>query len=581
MEENKREELNKEFGIEEKQENMESNENIVCEEKKGNNKLLTIVATSLVGLVLAAVVVLLIVSLSSPKNTFFRLVSSSMSDISKRISGFENSVFGKILAIDTSSKLEMDAVIKGNIKTDDAEMKEWFQNLEDFEVTAYENIDFAEDSTNTSASFSLNGEEFLSGNLIKNKNMVSVSLDNITDGYITVDNNNLSTLWEKIGYNGPSSLDNSADLLKELNFSKKDINNLKNAFSKFGVGFFRAFDDNDFSYGTGVVTYDEGSIDCKSMDLVVNAADLNNGIIEGMEEIISKEKYVDALYKVISTIDKINGYEPFSREEFSVNLEKMLEQIRSLEFTEDDNGFIVRIYYKGNDILKVELRSDDYNTILFELTCVNNKESSYYKFSDGMVVYEDKVTTIDKVISHLLTINYVDYETGEILDGYGSEINITINNTNKNSQSINLTEKVRLISYDTDLENLDIMAITPTVVRDYTLKGNIDGDNNLVDVILIDGDGSYTSTFAVNVAIKETEKFREIFTDDILEHGNFIVSEKTDDEIIAKKDLIVNNWKAHLTGNSNKMQQFEMVVSMYLSMFIPMDYYTYNTTEIG
>ena len=573
MDENKNEELNEDIKEDDIKEVVESEVNTdeVALEKVKENKLLPIISTVLVGIVLIASMVLLVFSIFSPKNAFFRLVNNSLSGISKNVSGFSDSTFGKLLAIDINSKLNIDAKIKGNVETDDLEIKEWFNGLESFELNVIENVDFSNDYTDTNAKFILNGEDFLDGVLVKNKDIISLKLADITDGYITVDNNNLESLWEKLNYNGPTSLDTSTDLLKELNFSKKDINNLKTALEKFGAGFLTAFDDEDFSYGEGVVTYDEGTIECKSMDFIVNAIDLNNGIISGLEEVISKEKYVDSIYKVISTIDKVSGYEPFTREEFGKNLNDMLEQIRSLEFTEDDAGFIIRIYYKGNDILKVELRSEDYNMVIFEFTCVSNKDSGYYKFFDGTIIYEDKVTTIDNVTNHLLTVDYIDYETGEVLEGYGSEISINIDSTNKNSQIISLKEKVRLLSYDTDLSTLDIMSIEPTVVRDYTLKGSIDKDDNLVELTMIDGDGTYTSTFTVDATIKENAEFEYL---NISEDENFDVSKKTDDEINSKKDKVISNWNSKFGTDNSKLNQFEMAISMYLSMFIPMDYYS-------
>jgi len=580
MDENKNEGLNEKsenVNIENDVNNETNKEKLALEEIK-ESKLIPIIATALVGIVFVAVIVLVCLSIFSTKNTFFRLVNNSFTDISKEISKFEDSVLGQLLAIDTTSKLNVDANISGEIKTDDQELKEWFQGLEKFNLTAVENIDFSNDYTDTKAKFILNGENFLEGSIIKNKNIISLNLDNITEGYITVDNNKLSDLWAKLGYNGPDSLDNSADLFKELNFSKKDINNLKNAASKFGEGFINAFDDDDFYYGEGTVDYDEGSIDCKSMDFIVSAIDLNNGIINGLEEIIGKEKYVDAIYKVVSALDKISGYEPFSREEFGVNLSEMLEQIRNLEFSEDDIGFVIRIYYKGNDVIKVEIRTEDYNAILLEFTCINNKESGYYKLFDGMILYEDKVTTIDKVTTHMLNIDYVDYETGEMLEGYGSEINITIDSRDKNVQTVNFTEKVRLVDYNADISTLDIMSVTPTVVRNYTLKGSVEGDNNLIEITMIDGDNSYTSTFSVNATIKEKASF-DYAT--INEDENFDVTKKSDEEIIDKKNKVIANWNASLAGNKNKMQQFEMAVSMYLSLFVPMDYYGNGEDEIN
>lgn len=551
----------------------DNGELIKAEENKVKNKVFSIASTILVGLVFIAIVTLLVLSLTSPKNRFFKLVNTSFSGISKEISKFENSVFGKLLAIDTGSKLGIDATITGKIETDNEDMKEWFQGLNSFKMDAKGNADYSNDYTETNINFDINNENFLSGQIIKNKDLTSVNLENITNGFVTVNNNNLSELWEKIGYNGPASLDNSIDVFKELDFSKSDISDIKTVINKFATGFSKAFDDDDFSYGTGNVEYDEGTIECKTMDFIVNATDLNEALIGGLEEITSKEKYVDTLYKIVSALDKISGYEPLSRDEFGTNFEAMVEQIRALEFSSEDEGFIFRVYYKGNNILKLDMLTEDYNTKILSFTCVNNGDSAYYKYSEGITVYEDKVTVIDGVTTHYVSVNYINYETGEIIEGYGSDIIITLTSDDDEAK-VNLIEKVRLFEYNKNMKNLDLMSIEPTVVRDYTFTGSIKNNTKNWNIAMIDSDNYYKSTFSVEASINEKAKFEQTV---IKENENFDAANKSDTEILAKKDEIVNAWKTNPSITDNKVQQFSTAVSMYLSMFIPVDYYnTYS-----
>jgi len=572
MEESKNEELNNEEQVNEvsNDESLDTTQSDEISEPKKKSKVLQIAAGILAGIVGIALAGLIVLYLLSPKNRFFNIVSGAFSDISNCVSGFEDSVFGQLLTINTDSKLDIDIKMNGKIETEDEEIKEWVQNLESFELNSKENVDFTNNYSNTTAEFILNGEKFLTGSLVKNKNIISAKLDNITDGYITVNNDKLPALWEKIGYNGPDSLTTQSEMLKILNFSKSDINELKSVIRAFGNGFSTAFEDDDFSFGEGAVKYDEGVIECKTMDFVVEPVKFNNGLIAGFEKITSKEKYIDVLYKLSSAMDRMSGYESLTREEFGTNFEMMVQEIRGIEFSEEDEGFIIRLYYKGNDVLKIDMMSEDYNIKLIELTAVNNKDSGYYKLYDGMMVYEDKVTTIDDVTTHALTIDYINYETGEIDEGYGSEVNIRIDSTNDNEQVINLTEKVRLLSYDEDLENLDIMTIEPTLIRDYTFKGSINGDVNNLEVVMVDSDNSFASTFSIAASVKENAEFEQVT---INENENFNVDTATDDELNAKKAKIVENWNNIIGSDNIKLQQFESAVSMYLSMFIPVEYY--------
>ncbi len=540
--------------------------------KKERKSLVPILTIILIAVVILAVAVLAILAIISPKNTFFRVVNSSMSGISKNIAKVDKSVWSKIYKIDTSSKLTLDADITGVMESENDLMKEWIKGFESFELTAHEDIDIANDYGNTTAKFILNGEDFLNAKLLRNKNLISVNLDNVTEGFVTVDNDNLPDLWNKIGYNGPEVLDNSSNLLKNISFSKKDMNDLKDMLRRFAVGFSKAFDDEDFYYGKGAVEYDEGTIECKTMDMIVNAKDFNQGIVNGLEEISKKSEYLDPLYKAINTSNILSGYEPRLREEFDVSFEEMLQRIRDIDTSTDNTGFIVRIYYKGNNIIKVDMLSQDYNTKILSFVTINNKDSAYYKLSSGMTVYEDKVTTIDKVTTHDITVNYVDYETDEIIEGYGSEIIIKIDDTNKNEGVINLIEKVRLASNLDGVEDIDIKSIEPTVVRDYTIKFNTSRNDNNLDVVLKDGDTSYSSTFNVKAVVKEKAQFDNI---ELKEEETFDVTKRTEEEIVAKKDKIVENWNNNIASDKTKVDQFEVAIGLYLNNFIPDSYMGY------
>ncbi len=530
------------------------------ENKKEKKSLMPILSIILIGLVIIAVAVLAILASTSPKNSFFRLVNSSLSGVSKNVSKIDKSVWGKIYKIDTSSKLSLDADLLGEIETDNELIREWMGGFESFKLTAHEDIDIANDYGNTTDKITLNDEEFLSGKLLKNKNLVSINIDNVTDGFITVDNDNLDDLWDKLGYNGPNSLDNFSKLLKDISFSKNDINDIGTLFSKFATGFSKAFDDEDFAFGKGTVEYDEGTIDCKTMDMIINATDFNQAIINGLEEISKKEEDLDTLYKVISTISILSGYEPKDREEFGIGFEEMLQQIRDIDTSTDTTGFILRLYYKGNKILKADMLSQDYNTKVLSFTVINNRDSAYYKLSSGMTVYEDKVTTIDKVTTHNISINYLDYETNEIMEGYGSELVIKIDDTSKNEGVISIIEKVKMAS---NLDE-DVKDVEPTVVKDYNIKFSVSGNDNNLEVVLKDGDTSYTSTFTVKALIKEKAQFDNI---ELKEDETFDVTKKSDEEIMAKKDKIVENWQNNIANNKTNLGRFQIANALYLNNF--------------
>jgi len=553
MEENKNEELT----------NLET-------EGKKKNKIVPIVSGIIAGviaLIISGILVyMIVVDLLSPKSTYIRLVNNTLSDVTNSISNFNKGPFGKLLSIDTDSKLKADINVKGNLKTDNPDIKDWYFNLENYEFNYKENIDVKNEYTDATAEFILDNEKYLEAILVQNKNIISTKVDEITDGYIVLDNNKLPELWEKIGYDGPESLTSHADMLKNFKPVTKDIKEIKNVAKDFFLGFLSAFDDGDFSYGEGSVDYDEGSIECKTMDFIINAKDYNNGIISGAEKIRNKTKNIDSLYNFISTLSKVYDVEPYSKEEFIKQYDLMLNEMRSLEVPEDAMGYILRIYYNGRKIIKVELRLDDYNTKLIEFTFVNGKDSGYYKYSDQGIVYEDNMTVIDDVTTHNVTVNYIDGETGELLKEYESEMIITIDNSVKKQQSINYKDKVRLVDYTKELSKEELMTIEPTVVSDITLKCSVDGDINNLEFISIEGDNEYTNTLAAKVTITENAKFEYA---NIPENEKFDASTASNDEINAKLDKIVQNWNSSKGVDQSKVEKFSAAVNGYLSLFLP------------
>lgn len=528
-------------------------------EEKRKNRIIPIIIGILAGIVVISLVILTILSLSSPKNRYFTLVSGTFSDISNTISSIENSPLGEILSLDISSKLNVNAKLIGDIKAENNAVKSWLQNLEKFEIEAQEDIDLVNQYDSLEAKILINNGEFLSGHILNEGEQIFIDIPKITDGYIIANNTNLEALWNKLGYDGPSSITTFSNWLERLNFSKKDINTFKKAMEKGMSKFTAVFDDEDFFEGIGEVKYDEGIIECNYIDFNMDSDKLNEVIILLLEEIRSKDEYIDIFHKIFSVINESLGYPASTREEFLVAFEGLLQEIRALEFSETD-GIIARLYYKDKDILKVEILSNDYNNKLLQFTMVNGKDSAYYMYSNSLKTYEDKVTSMDGVITHVINVEYIDYETGKVLDGYGREITVTIDNSNEKVQAIRLIEEGRLFDYtqgETDITN-----VLPSVIRDYTIKCDVSGDNNL-KITLIDNDSEILSTINADITITQNASFEYFGVT-----NGFNASLAADDEINTKKNEIEDNWKSFANNNLDKINQFQMAMTLYFPMFL-------------
>lgn len=534
--------------------------------KKGVNKskILIRVIGALAIVVILCVIILAILSLLSPKNRYFRLVNHFLTDVSSTVNKVNKMPIGKIMDIDTASKLDVDVLFKGDIKTDNYAVKEWLQNLDSFEMKVKENVDLANDYSYLDTKFLINGSDFLSGNLVQNGEMVSVNVPTITDGYVTVNNNKLSELWEKVGYNGPNTLTSHLDLIKGLTFSDDEKKTFLDALEKSFSTFACNFSDEDFIGGIGSVKYDEGVIECNYIDFNMDAHRLNSAVVAVLEELRSKEKYMDLLHKMVTLLNEIYGETPFTKAEFLVVYEGLLEEIRAIDSTELEDR-VIRLYYKGNDVIKIEILSADYNSRYFQFTMIDNENSGYYMYQNDVKIYEDKVTVIDDITTHILNMDYINYETGEVHEGYGSEIVITIDNSSENLQNINFVEKKRLLDYS-EGEN-DIMLVEPSIIKEHTFSIEALEDVNKLIITMKENDNGFYNAFDIEMNIKENAEFEHFKVKD-----DFIVDSKTDAEIYSKKREIESKWNKYSLSNFNRIQQFQTAMSLYLGAFFTMDY---------
>lgn len=530
--------------------------------KKG--KILPRVIGALAIIVILCIVVLVILSLLSPKNRYFSLVNNILADVSYGIGKFEKTPIGNFMDVDTNSKVNVDVLLKGELNTDNYDFKESLKNLNSFEMRLKEDIDLVNEYSYLDTKFLVNGEDLLSGKLVKNSNMISLNIPSLTDGYITADNNNLSDFWNKIGYNGPSKLTTYIDWIKMLKLSDDEKKTLRNALEKSFSAFLCNFDDEDFFEGIGEVKYDEGVIECNYIDFNMSAKKLNSGIISILEELRSKDEYIDLIYKGDIILNELYGKAPFTKSEFLLVYEEFLEMVRNVNFS-DAEGIVIRLYYKEKDVIKIEILGSDYNNKYFEFTMIENQNSSYYMYKNDVRIYEDKVTIIDDIITHVLNIDYIDSETGNILEGHGNEIVITIDNSSKNSQVVNLVEKKRVLDYSAG--ESDVMSIEPSVIRDYKLVAEILDDVNKLSITTKDNNNELLNTFNVTMNVKENAEFERVEVKD-----DFDITKKNDDEIEKKKNELDSKWNKFTKGNSKKIEQFQVAMSLYFNMFSNLDY---------
>lgn len=528
---------------------LNENDNFANEEEMPKKKSkMGIILGILGGIAVIGIVVLLICVFSSLKYRYFALIGNKFATLTGYVEDFEEGVFGRILNTNFNNKLTISTEIDAKVDTQDKEILAWLNGFNNVQLRAYENSDIKNDYFDSDIKVALNGEEFILANLLRKGNVFSVNVDKITDGYISADNTKLSELWQKIGYEGPEKFTSQVEFIESFNFSKSEKAELYKAILRIGDAFTKAFGKEDFSEGKETITYNTKSIDAKYIDFKMNSVEMNNGIIFALEQLLREDKAIDVLLKLSNTYDNMYiqaGYdvEPFTRDEFVDALTYILEEVKKLEFSEED-GMIIRLYYEGNSIVKAEVFNMNYTSSVLKLLMIDDGREKYYEYNNGLISYVDNVYMAEKDIwTHTININYINYETGEFLEEYGDIIVLTLNSSQKDNCKIVMTS---------DSGNFE-----------HVLEGIIEENKKKVNYSMLASDETSTNNISIKVDITENADFIR----KNVENG-FDTSIATDEELNAKKEAVLKNWNDFSNKNESKIKQLYTAVSIYLGTMV-------------
>lgn len=524
------------------------NDNLVKEEQPKKGSKLKIIFGVLGGIVVIGIVVLLIFMFSTLKYKYFSLVGNSFGELTGYVKGIEKSVFGRILDTNLDNKLSINTEVDAKVETEDKEILAWLNGFNTIKLQAYENSDAKDNYFDSNIKVILNGEEFILADLLRKNDNFFVNIDKITDGYISADNTKLSELWEKIGYTGPEKLTSQVEVIENFKLSNVEKKDFCKAMMRVGNAFTKAFGKEDFSKGKDTVNYNNKSIDANYIDFKMNSVEMNNGIIFALEQLLKEDEAIDVLLKLSNAYDNMciqMGYDikPFTREEFVEAITYIYDEVKKLEFSEED-GMIIRLYYEGNTIIKAEIYNMNYTSSVLKLVMVDDGREKYYEYNNGLMSYVDNVYMAEKDIwTHTIDVNYINYETGEFLEEYKNTIVLTLDGSKENDLKIIMTS---------DNENYE-----------YVLEGTIDGNEKNISYSMVASDDMSTNNLNIRLSILDSADFEQ----KIIENA-FDTSVATDDEINAKKDSIVKNWNDFSAKNENKMTQLYTAISIYVGSMI-------------
>jgi len=535
----------------------------------GNKIVISFVVTFLLIAVIVAFVVMTVIPLVSSKEKFFKISQNAGAGIGDMLSDFGDSVFGKILTIAPDEKLSMETDLQLGIETQDQAVLDVIYGFKNLHLTLKQDMDLKEKYTASDVKVQLNGEDFVTGNLLEDNTYVALKADGIIDKYLRAEKNNLTPVWERLGMSGPESFGSNTSILEQFKLTSAE----QKALGKTGKRIFnvvkKLYVNGDFTEGEEVVAYNGTEQTLSYVDLKLTSKKWNDSVIAALEQILKETKSIDIvvakLNALVSLYDSM-GYEnqPWTKEEFIATVESYLEELRALEL-DDADGVLVRVYYAGWDLEPLGLAmfmlpTDEVYDFKYadgSIQLIADGKAGYYEFADSLQEITDVVASENGVTTHNIQIRYRDYMTGEFVEEYTTKYVLTINASEKNRLICNMKD--------------------PDGYIDYTLSGSIEGNIQKVDLVMKD---FYAEGETTDLALMVTLNRKPTFEKKVLEAEEYVdLNQGTDEEVATTVADVTAKWDAFTAANETKINQFATIAGAYLSLLMPYDPYAYNTYD--
>lgn len=385
--------------------------------------------------------------------------------------------------------------------------------------------------------FSLDTKE-LSGSAYINTNFFGLKLNNITENYLLLENNNLTDFWEKIGmaeYDLPDEINFKNNKLNITRFDKKKINNF---FMKCAYNILENLGNENF------IQNDQKSIEIQGENEEYKTIEVQlsqNDLLMLEKEVLLAFEKEGILNLVVDKVNSISESETLDKSELKKDLEKQIAYIdlakaySELSDEEANYYIIYRIYYdENNNIIartlteKYNYNGQEYEDIIISLVTKNdnfyeaklfnqdeNYSGAYYN------IISDEISDNEGIKNHNITYSIEGFYVKNSDDGEDYEYVPLNSSVNYNLQIENLDNNVTAVRFSDENSNYDFSLEydenhANAELKNSTLNAKINVTNNdTTQTKLIDSGAillnSETQEEIMNQFNKISSKVLEIF----------------------------------------------------------------------
>ena len=234
------------------------------------------------------------------------------------------------------------------------------EKVETFNIKEQGIINNSENTSYRKISCTNNDYDIIDVELLKQNEIYGFRLTNLIKQFVSIENNNLSTLVSSLGYNEKYIEDklnfSNIDLLNLLKFTDEEINKLKEKYINL---IFEGLNKNNYSSkSNSLITLNNGeSVNTKAYTLIVDKNEFDNICKRVISKAIDDELILSKINKIDETIANI-GIK--NNENFQNRYKNKLQEIyNSLEYKgEDDKKIYITVYVIDDKVLRTFIKTE-------------------------------------------------------------------------------------------------------------------------------------------------------------------------------------------------------------------------------
>ena len=322
----------------------------------------------------------------------------------------------------------------------------------------------------------------LSAEYINDNNIYSIKFSDLFNEYIIVENSDLKSLYEKIGYEEnklnkiPDSIDIKNDLLNKIEFTEDEKEILEKRYSEILKK--QLANATIIKKSNEVIEINSKKIKTNSYILTLTKEEMNSFYLKLLETIKQDDIILNKLKDISETLEGYYSIINISNETnindyFIEKIDSKINEINTTNIGQEETKIIV--YEKDKNTVRTTIKYTDYE---INLDSIDLEGNAYLQLKlENLDTAKIKTITLSKEESKL-KLEYSDGEEGKNIN---LTQDLTIDESNYTSSKIieyqNDTDKIRLnvdenINFVSELEGL------PKLEKDNIIKLNdLDNDN--------------------------------------------------------------------------------------------------------